>query len=179
MYAVDLRKRIYDYFSESYYKKSENTIIIRAINKYGLEHFELAILEIKDSFKKEDLISREQFFIDSLEPEYNILKKAGNTLGYKHTESTKAKLSEAAFGRIHSLETIARISEALKNNKNNQGCPLTIKDLVSNITTEYKTMTEAARELGFSHSTISMGLKKNGETPFKLKGRYLVTINRP
>jgi hypothetical protein len=117
-----------------------------------------------------------KFFIDSLEPAYNILKIAGCTLGFKPTVETREKLSKAALGRVHSLETIAKIAESQKNNKNNPGLPLSIKDLETNTTTEYINMTHAAKELGFSRSTISMGLKKNNTATFIVKGRYQITI---
>jgi GIY-YIG catalytic domain/NUMOD3 motif len=174
--SVDLRYRFYDYFSKSYFDKSGNTIIANAISKYGLKAFEFVILEFTE---KEEVLSREQFFIDTLKPEYNILKIAGCTLGFKPTVETRAKLSKAALGRIHSLETRAKISESQKNNKNNPGLPLLIKDLETNITTEYVNMTQAARELGFSRSTISMGLKNNNATPFIVKGRYEINLIRP
>jgi hypothetical protein len=171
--SVDLRYRFYDYFSKSYFDKSGNTIIANSISKYGLEAFEFIILEFSG---KEDVLSREQFFIDSLNPELNILKVAGCTSGFKPTVETRTKLSQAALGRIHTLETRAKIAESQKNNKNNPGLPLSIKDLTTNITTEYVNMTQAATELGFSRTTISMGLKKNNTTPFIVKGRYEITI---
>lgn len=34
---------------------------------------------------KDSLIEREQFYLDKLQPEYNILKIAYSSLGYKHT----------------------------------------------------------------------------------------------
>jgi group I intron endonuclease len=37
-------------------------------------------------------ITREQYYIDLLKPEYNILQVAGSRMGSKHTEETKAKL---------------------------------------------------------------------------------------
>ena len=43
----------------------------------------------------EDLISREQFHFNVLEPKFNILKKAGSSLGFTHTEDSKAKMSFA------------------------------------------------------------------------------------
>jgi len=36
---------------------------------------------------------REQFYLDSLMPEYNILKIAGSSLGFKYTEESLAKRS--------------------------------------------------------------------------------------
>ena len=44
----------------------------------------------------ENTIEREQYYLTSLKPKYNILKVAGSLLGYKHSEETKGKLK----GRI-------------------------------------------------------------------------------
>lgn len=40
------------------------------------------------------LIDTEQYFINFMTPEYNILQLAGRTTGYKHTEETRSVLSE-------------------------------------------------------------------------------------
>lgn len=47
---------------------------------------------------------REQYYFDTLKPEYNILKVAGSSLGRKVSEETKALLSLSATGRIFSPE---------------------------------------------------------------------------
>jgi len=49
---------------------------------------EAEILEFCDP---SDAIVIEQHYIDILKPEYNILKIAGSSLGYTHTEETLAK----------------------------------------------------------------------------------------
>jgi hypothetical protein len=54
-----------------------------AWNKYGEENF---IFQPLFECSKEELLNWEQYFLDIYNPEYNICKKAGNTLGYKHTE---------------------------------------------------------------------------------------------
>lgn len=172
--SVNLRNRFYDYFSKSYFDKSGNTIIANAISKYGLGAFEFIILEFTE---KDETLSREQFFIDTLRPEYNILVIAGCTLGFKPTAETRTKMSEAALGRKHSLETRAKISESQKNNKNSPGFPLLVKDLETNITTEYTSIAEAAKILGLNHSSISDRLRKGIITPFK--NRYEIKIIRP
>lgn len=172
--SVNLRYRFYDYFSKSYFGKSGNTIIANAISKYGLEVFEFVILEFTE---KEETLSREQFFISTLKPEYNILQIAGCTLGFKPTAETRIKLSKAALGRKHSLETKAKISESQKNNKNSPGFPLLVKDLETNITTEYKSIADAAKKLGLNHSSISDRLRKGIMTPFK--NRYEIKVIQP
>lgn len=56
--------------------------------KYGHSKFSLEILEY---CRPEDVIKVEQKYINLLQPEYNILKVAGSTLGYIHTEEAKKK----------------------------------------------------------------------------------------
>jgi group I intron endonuclease len=63
-------------------------LINKSLLKYGYSNFSLDILEY---CKPEDCIKREQYYLNLLEPEYNILTQAGSLLGFKHTEETKAK----------------------------------------------------------------------------------------
>ena len=65
-------------------------------NKHGPSRFAFEILEF---CAKQDLIQREQFWIDSLNPEFNVCQVAGSTLGFKFSEETKAKISAKAKGR--------------------------------------------------------------------------------
>jgi group I intron endonuclease len=97
--AIDLNNRVNDYYQDSYYKSKYNTIIVRAILKYGLGNFCLVILEFTN---KEELLSREDHYIQTLDPQYNILQQAGNSLGYKHTPDSIEKMSQAALGPLPS-----------------------------------------------------------------------------
>jgi len=45
------------------------------------------------------IIEREQYYLDALNPELNILKVVGSPIGHKHTEETKRKISEANKGK--------------------------------------------------------------------------------
>lgn len=74
--------------------------------KYGYSGFKLEILEFCN---KDEVIAREQYYIDLFNPEYNILKKAGSSLGFTHSEETKAKMKEARKNQIFSEETRAKI----------------------------------------------------------------------
>jgi len=49
------------------------------------------------------ILEREQHYIDTLEPEYNILKVAENSLGYKHSEEALVKISKALTGANNSM----------------------------------------------------------------------------
>jgi len=82
--SLNLSKRLSDYFSalasknmETKLKRSKSAIY-SALIKHGCYNFSLEILEY---CSVENLIQREQFYIDSFEPSYNICKTAGSTLG--------------------------------------------------------------------------------------------------
>lgn len=57
-----------------------------AWNFYGGESF---IIEVLEECPVYDLLKREQHYIDSILPEYNVSKTAGNRLGCKHSDETK------------------------------------------------------------------------------------------
>lgn len=67
-------------------------MIYKALLNYGYSKFTLEILEYCDPA---DLIKREQYYIYLLKPEYNILKKAFSSLGFKHSEETRVKMSDS------------------------------------------------------------------------------------
>ena len=72
-----------------------NSHIYRALLKNGYSNFSLTILEYCD---KEKCIQREDLYLSSEKPEYNILQKAGSVLGSTRNntgsaarESTRAR----------------------------------------------------------------------------------------
>ena len=83
--SINLGNRLRDYYNISFLSRpnSQGMIISRSLLKYGYSNFKLEILEYCN---KEDVIIREQFYIDLLKPEYNILKTAASSFGYKHSE---------------------------------------------------------------------------------------------
>lgn len=101
------------YFNKNRLAKGSGSgmAINKAILKFGLNNFSLEIIEYCD---KTVLIEREQFYLDTLKPEYNLLKIAGSKLGSKHSLVTRKTLSNLALGRSISKETRINISEALK-----------------------------------------------------------------
>jgi group I intron endonuclease len=61
-------------------------LIHKALLKYRYSNFSFEILEYCEPKK---CIEREQYYLDLLKPEYNILKNAGSPLGFKHSEESK------------------------------------------------------------------------------------------
>jgi len=82
--ALNLTNRLSKYFSFRFKRNILNSKsrINNSLLKYGYNKSRIDILEYCES---KDLITREQYYMDLLEPEYNILKKAGSSLGYKHS----------------------------------------------------------------------------------------------
>jgi group I intron endonuclease len=121
----DISKRFKKYFNFSYIKSKDSFIISRALLKYGYSNFSVTILEYCDKF---NLILREQYYFDKLNPQYNILKITGSSRNFKYSEETKLKISKslkgiyikeksALFDRTHSEETQKLMS--LKKAKDN------------------------------------------------------------
>jgi group I intron endonuclease len=93
-------------------KNIHHSIVLQnSWNKYGEDNF---IFEIIEECEKENLIVREQYYIDTLKPYFNVAKKAGSSLGIKHTDEAKKNMSIAQKGRKHTDKTKEKISESHK-----------------------------------------------------------------
>jgi|ERR1700744_802936 len=120
--AINLSKRLKAYYSK-YILNNKKSYIHNALLNYGHSNFSLTIIEYIDisyldkKKARELILEKEQYYLELIMPEYNILKIAGSSLGYKHTEETIAKISgekNSMFGKIHSVETKAKISKAFE-----------------------------------------------------------------
>lgn len=174
-------KQYFNYNHISYPKR--NIIIYKALLKHGYAGFRLDILEY---CSPEVLLQREQFYFDTLSPEYNMLKVAVSPLGYRHSEAAKKLISiasknrevsessrhlkrEALLGKIFDKERIEkmRLSNTFRKSV-----------LVTNTETgeihEFSSMTDAAKYLGISRVSVSNYLLKN----FNYK-EYTISTNCP
>lgn len=92
-----------------------NNKLQRHYNKYGESDLVFIFLV---GCEKSDLLKQEQFFIDSINPYFNIIKIAGSHLGAKRSESMKEKMRIISKGRKLSEEAREKIRTARKNQKN-------------------------------------------------------------
>ena len=90
-------------------------LINKALLKYGFDSF---LLEILEYCEESVIIEREQYYLDSLMAEYNILKIAGSLKDFKHSEETKLKMSQSKKGFKHSKETLAKRKKHTEETKN-------------------------------------------------------------
>ena len=88
--SLDIRRRFKEYFNVNHLLRRGKLPICAALSKYGYSMFSVEIIEYCDI---SILLEREQFYLDLLKPQYNILKIAGSLTGFLHTEETKKKLS--------------------------------------------------------------------------------------
>jgi len=90
--SASLGRRLGEYYSTPKlvrHAEIGNSIICKALLRYGFKNFKLEILCYCEP---NNVLLFEQYFINSLKPEYNILQVAGSPLGHKHNEETLEKL---------------------------------------------------------------------------------------
>lgn len=99
--------------------KHSTSIIYSALLKHSNDNFTLDILEYCEL---DILTEREQYYIDILKPEYNILPAANSRIGSKHSLKTRALMSlklkgvnNPSFGKTLSQEIRMKISKSLKS----------------------------------------------------------------
>jgi len=116
--AVDIRQRWFQHKSLLLGERHDNIHLQRAWNKYGEAAFKFEVLE---RWEPEFLISMEQWWMNMLAPEYNILPTAGSNLGMRFSDEARGKMSAARMGYKHTAETRAKISAANMGNTNMLG----------------------------------------------------------
>lgn len=109
-----------------------------SFNKYDYDSLQFKILEITDT---NNLINREQFYFNLLNPEFNSCRIAGSPKGTKHSKETINKRVEKTFGKRKNyffdksvnkykiLFTINRKVYLFGSYKNKKDCILKIKFL--------------------------------------------------
>jgi group I intron endonuclease len=142
---------------------------------FGFSNF---ILEILEYCEPQEAIKREQYYLNFLKPEYNILKIAGSTLGFKHSEKTLSKFKERKFSeehigklrehltRLHVMnmrkEIRAKISAGMANfNVSTKGIVIKVTNLETNVSVEYASIRETARALNSNKTTLTKYLQNS------------------
>jgi hypothetical protein len=136
-------------------------VIYKALLKHGYSQFKLEILEYCDI---EVIRAREQYYLDTLKPDYNILPTAGSSLGFKHTE-----------------ESLAKIRKHLDKLNAEKSFKVEVLDTKTNNITIYDSVRKAAKAIGCDKTTIMYHEKRLAkgrlDSPL-LKKRYTVKIIR-
>jgi group I intron endonuclease len=97
--AINFKKRKQIHLSDLRNGTHHSITLQRSWEKYGEDNFVFIVLEEVDN--SEDLIKREQWWIDNSSCEYNIAKVAGSSLGIKRRKETIEKVRQANLGLKH------------------------------------------------------------------------------
>lgn len=79
-------KRFREHANTLKQNKHHNIRLQNCYNKYGIEAFSIEPIETIDEISKEVLTEREQYFVDTLNPDLNLYPTVDSPLGYKRTE---------------------------------------------------------------------------------------------
>lgn len=146
----------------------------RSFDKYGETNFIISLIE---NCKKENLITREQYYIDTLKPYYNICLIAGSTQGRIFTDLHKEKLSKSLTGKVrteaqkeyqrqikigktHTKETEQKISKIVNKIKGNRvGDKINSEKIlnfinIANKESNIKTIKQICKENNFNYRSV-------------------------
>lgn len=164
--TVDFNYRIYCHLRDLRNNSHHSIILQNSWNKNKEESFIFGIIEEISDHK--ELLIKEQFYINSLNPKYNICKIAGSPLGVKHTIEARLNMSKAHLGKKLSKESIKKrtksvlgtkrseeIKERMRIGSKNQSKIVLQFKLDGTFVKEWRSTSEAARILGFNQSHIS------------------------
>lgn len=134
------------------------------------------------------LIVREQYDIDSLKPDYNVLSVAGSSLGFKHSEATKELLRKTRLGikkartldkksvSTISCSNLRPVSDKIRlnlSNNSSKAIPVTLTNVETKLSTTFVSKNKGAAFLNVSEATVRKYL---------LEGRtcngYIITLNQ-
>lgn len=90
--AININNRFHKHKSALANNKHCNYMLQTIYNENGLDMFLFESIEIIND--KTKLVEREQHYIDTLNPKYNLCKTAGSWLGYKHRKESRLKMSK-------------------------------------------------------------------------------------
>lgn len=95
--SVNLRQRLHGHRGALRRGEHGNSHLQHAYDKYGDNAFHFEIVEQVSC--KEDLVEREQYYLDTLKPYYNIHPNARSSLGVKRTPEQRIKNGAAHRGK--------------------------------------------------------------------------------
>lgn len=194
--------RLYARFSNHLIYHRGSKVVKQAVKKYKLACFAFIIIElfpyVVNKENNKQLIDREDFYLKSLLPNYNILTEAGNTFGYKHTTMDRLKMKNNYSdkrreligslnkGKKFSEETIEKmkhsalirskplLSEYAQLNMKKRSKPVTVYNLDKSVYGSYSSITSASYALNCDVKTINRALRTEKKI---VKKRFVVEHN--
>jgi group I intron endonuclease len=145
-------------------------------NKYGIEHLTFSAVH---ACEKADLLKVEQLYLDIFQPfddnGFNIARKAGSPIGYKHTQEAKDKM-KGRPGHVWDDEHKKLFSEMKKGVKRPESVKLKLREHYAEqskpvmvydkngFIAEYPSAMEAAIQMGLTKILIRNSLQNKNKT---------------
>jgi len=192
--TANAKSRLTTYFKESGLK-ARNMPIYKALLKYGHSQF---IFDIIEYCNPEDIVQREQFYLDNFDFDYNIRNKALGPFIRRHRSETIELLRKASTNKKHSEENCKKMREGwvdrrfykdkVENKSKNTsvkklrkqiiGKLVTVKNIDTNDLTKYLSISEAASALNITRNTLRSYVKNQRVLTFlKQEGNVLIKEN--
>jgi group I intron endonuclease len=178
--SFNLERRVGEYLNATRLVRElarGESIIYRAMIKYGYTSFSFEVLEfvdfdasLSDSDKEELLLALEQKYMDELNPKYNILKRAGTNYGHKMSDEARAKISAAKKGQPSHRKGITLTDEARTLIRDNSAMSKKVCVYSTDLTLlgTYSSITDCATSVGISRDRVSRAIKYNKTVDGKL-----------
>lgn len=148
-----------------------NSIMQNHYNKYGEDDLVFDIIE--SNITSEELLNREQFYIDTLKPTFNILKIAGSNLGKKASKETREKLSKIQKERVYTEEQKKQYRERMIGNTYRLGLKhspeVILKMSIQRKGNQWSKGSVRTQEFKDNLSVKNKGKKHSEETKIKLQ----------
>lgn len=128
--SVALSNRKCEHFTDLKFNRHSNPKLQNSYNKYGKEAFVFEIIEelfypetYEKELIKEHITGREQYYLDTTDPYYNILKIAYSGFGRKNTPEHNRKISLSKIGKKRNItpEWSEKIAKANRGKKKPEG----------------------------------------------------------
>ena len=124
-------------------KKSQSIVLQRAIDKYGLDNFGFMILDICNDLSKDNLLNREQLYLDKLKPQYNTNPNATKVDSIRSKEAIEKQ-------RI----SIKKYFEGLGNKSHGHMNPVLVTNESGETIYEFRSFQQAIKELSVSRQFL-------------------------
>lgn len=165
--AVNLNRRKSVHFHLLKYNKHFSNHLQNSYNKYGIENFVFEIIEYVEDRK--NLIIREQFYLDTLKPHYNVCKKADSKLGFKFSEESKLKMSLAKKGKTMPwLDGIRGKNTKGRKMKPRDGKRVKVTSKIDGTIIYLSSVSKTAKylKISISHTSLILSNKKRNLTNY-------------